>query len=228
MLCPALVSNLFAADFSVDNEYVPLIFSFSINPVTSPVYLRSLSDNSDSGQPAFANTGVMLNSAVKSIGMQGGLSFYSGKGSATSALDNFSTNYAFNGWNSFDNILVYPNESSTTSGADFLGQKHVDDRLQAVSLYGGYDLTPSVKIKGAFLISKTQKNNELTNLSTLSNDSSYSWWLDFGGDYKFNEQMTYKVNFGYYDSDQIINDSGGAEMLKGSVYLFNTQLNMSF
>jgi len=223
---PAMAQDVdFGTMLNASNEQ-PLSMSVSLTPASSAPGLSSKLDHPSFIPASAKNSGLMVNTSLQSNSLMGGLSYFSGNGAQSSLVGNFSQVYSFDGWSNFDNILVVPNGQDPATGiSDFRDSKR--DDLQALSLYGGYALTPSLKIKGAFLISKSHPPTESAQYETKSN-GAYSWWLDFGGDYRLNEKMTYSINFGYSDSSKTKDPAPPGDSVQGSVYLFNNQLNMSF
>lgn len=220
-----VVLNPLSASF-VQGEDNPVQFALALRPSAYPTTTTMLSQGAQLRSLSAGKAGLVIDTVVASGEMQGGLSYFSGTTNKSSAPDYFSSFYFSNGWDIPEAVLLLPNdESQATSQALSGGQKSAD--MQAISLYGDYELTPSLKIKGAFLISKSKSESEVTNFPALS-DTTYSWWVDLGGDYKLNEKMTYSINFGYYDSGETYSDLNSNDSVQGNVYLFNNHLNMTF
>jgi len=194
----------------------PVVFSFSVRPYISADLAQAQAVSTD-------NPGLAVDASVAAGDLQGGLSYFQGDAPESSSHQDFASYHFYKGLSSTDSILLLPNLSADAG----LPTPESAVAMQAISLYGGYELTPSLKIKGAFLLSKAKNEKDITDQIPLT-DKTYSWVFDVGADYKLNESITYSFNFGYADSAAAYSDFNAEKNFQQNVYLFKNHLNMSF
>ena len=226
---PAFSGGIYAT--MLDGGEKPINFSFSLHPAVQPPHLENLTGTPTSNVDHLADLGVALDGSVRTAEAEGGLSYFRGRASKKSRSDAFATCYFFNGWendglDTSESVSALPDDVFAGQTPPFASENA--DSLQVVFLYGGYELTPSLKIKGAFLVSKTKKDTDPADGQALTSESSYNWLLDVGGEYKLNESFSYRVNLGVADGAGSPAYSDSKKATDGSTYLFNNQLNMSF
>jgi len=198
----------------------PVVFSFSVRPYIS-------ADLSPLQAVSADNPGLAVDASVAVGDLEGGLSYFQGDApeSLSSQDQDGASFYFYKELGSTESLLLLPNHS-VESG---LPVPESAVAMEAISLYGGYELTPSLKIKGAFLLSKAKKESDITDQVPLADKAAYSWLLDVGADYKLNESITYSFNFGYGDNGAIpYADYNTEKNVQGNVYLFKNHFNMSF
>jgi hypothetical protein len=206
--------NDFSALFLGGEE--PVIVSFSVRPYISADLPQIEANTVDS-------PGLAVGASVAAGDLQGGLSYFQGDALESSSPQDFASYYFYKGLSATEGIILLPNAPAD----DALPAPEAAVAMQAISLYGGYELTPSLKIKGAFLLSKAKTDSEITDQAPLD-DTSYSWVLDVGADYKLNNSVTYSFNFGYADGAGSYSDFSAENDIQQNVYLFKNHINMSF
>ncbi len=213
---PAVVS--YSADLPLNTD-TPLHFSLTVQPYNHTASLSSLHDLGTG--LSSSGSGLKIDSALKAGSVSGGVAFL--QGDALQA--------GFSGWNNLASqadlglhpVFILPSEYL---GAFTSLNVHptLDTNAEGIAIHGDYELSPNLKINGAFLVAKSEQIHQVDDLKTTTEKTK--WQLNLGGAYKFRDNLVYSVNFGYLDGGDIFQKDN--DLAQSHSYVVKHQLNMSF
>ena len=210
------------APFHFSLTVMPVQFGYKGGADTSALPIADILNHTN---PAIAtSTGIKIDTGVAAGPISGGVTYL--KGSAVRA-NAFSSWYATSPKSDLglQPVFILPNEYLDPYSA--LNASNTDDKAQGLVIHGGYELTPNLQINGAFLVAKSEKLAKVDDLSIKTEQTN--WRLDLGGAYKFEDNITYSINFGYLDGGGNSSNKDASSSWQGnSAYVVKHQLNMSF
>jgi len=210
----------------------PLHFSLTVMPVQSDfngIDLVSPSILSKDGLVNHASpplssapAGIKIDTGLAAGPISGGLTYLKG---AAARADNFSNWYAASPRADLGLQPVFILPSEYLDSYTTLNSSGASDQSEGLAIHGGYELTPNLQINGAFLVAKS---SQLSKDDLGGKTEKTNWRLDLGGAYKFKDNITYSINFGYLDGADSFNKGNSSSWQGNSAYVVKHQLNMSF
>lgn len=204
---------------------MPVRFGFKGGELTSPSSSLTSSDilnQASSGMTS--SSGLKIDTGVAAGPISGGLTYLNGNSDHASTFSNW---YADSPRSDLGLQPVFILPSEYLDKYTSLNSSSTTDQTVGLGIHGGYELTPNLQINGAFLVAKSEKLSKVDDLNVKT--EQMNWRLDLGGAYKFKDNITYSINFGYLDSGDAFNKGSSQAWQTGnSAYVVKHQLNMSF
>ena len=205
---------------------VPLHFSLTVQPVKSnrlalsPVSTLSGLDDSN---VVTTSGGFKVDTALTAGNLSGGVTFLQGDALQGDSFSNWYETSPKAGLG-LQPVFILPSEYlDSYTALNVSSSSHINS--EGIALHGGYELSPNLRINGAFLVAKSTKLTKVDELQSTSEKTN--WQLNLGGAYKFKGNLVYSVNFGYQDGGNIF-QKNNADLAQGHAYVVKHQLNMSF